>query len=97
METQAFILDLLRRGHSRARIAADLKRESNCSMHEAEKLVHEAVRDLVDSRNGVDRHKLLGELIESTKEVLEAAREAKDYATAMSAINLLAKLGGLLD
>jgi len=47
--------------------------------------------------SSIKQPELLDEVIESTKGNLKPAMEAKDYATVISAAQLLAKLGGLLD
>lgn len=97
-EIQKFIVDRIQQSHKQ--IATDLMSKLNYTKDEASERVHKTCQDFMVGRFSLIKEKepeLLKELIESTREARKAAMEDKDYATVISAAQLLAKLGGLLD
>ena len=93
---QSTILSKLRAGYSRVQIGTEIAKEEGISFSGGMGRVHAAALLLVEGCEGVDRGAMLAELIESTKAVQRAALEAENYGVALSAINTLAKLTGMV-
>lgn len=93
---QSIILSKLRAGYSRVQIGTEIAKEEGISFSGGMSKVHAAALMLVEGCEGVDRTAMLAELIESAKSVQRAALEAENHGVALSAINTLAKLTGIL-
>lgn len=93
---QSIILSKLRAGYSRVQIGTEIAKEEGISFSSGMSKVHAAALMLVEGCEGVDRTAMLAELIESAKSVQRAALEAENHGVALSAINTLAKLTGIL-
>ena len=93
---QNIILSKLRAGYSRVQIGTEIAKDEGISFSKGMGKVHSAALLLVEGCEGVDRTVMLAELIESTKSVQRAALEAENHGVALSAINTLAKLTGIL-
>lgn len=89
-----YTLELIRKGYSNTKILDELYSKYNISHSTAYKYIHKAIKYIDDNKTDISNY-IIAKQNERLEEVLKKAVEAKNFKSALMAIDLINKLNQL--